>query len=91
MWLPVKQADLEYFRLSSDNASPKRVELLSVKDVSFDASLNASASGIGVIEFRLSMMHQFLYFVSYKFKSQKCVSSFMGFMLVFGTCAAEFV
>ena len=67
------------------------MELLSVNDGSFDASLNALASGVGVIEDKLSMMHQFLNIVSYNFGSHMCVSSFMGFMFVFGTCAVEFV
>ena len=39
----------------------------------------------GVIEFSSSMRHQFWNIVSYKFGSQICVSSFIGFMFVFGT------
>ena len=71
----VKWAIFISLELSSDSASPQWVELLSVKDGSFNASLNALASGAGVIEGKLSMMHQFWKIVSYKLRSQLCVSS----------------
>ena len=45
----------------------------------------------GVIEFILSMMHQFWNSVLYKSRSKMCVSSFIGFVLAFSTCAAELV
>ena len=88
--LPVKEVDFIPLRLSSDGASPKRVDLLSVKDGSFDASQNALASGSGVIDDKRSIRHTFWNIVSYKFRSQMCASSF-SFMFVFGTCSAEFV
>ena len=60
-------------KLSSDGASPRWIDLLSVKDGSFDAPLGALASGIGVIEDKPSMRHQFWNIVWYKFRSQMCV------------------
>ena len=58
-----------------------------------DAPLKMSAFGgggvtsltfmSGVIEFKLSMMHQFWNIVSYKSRSQMFVSSHNGLMLVF--------
>ena len=96
--LPVKQVKIRgpiSTAESSRRSLPVKDSFLRGVDALLDvlafSGVTRSTAVSGVTTFRLSVMHQFWNIVSYKFRPQMCVSSFIRFMFEFGTCAAEVV